>query len=148
MANRYQLNDEVRQKYIPIIRDHITAIESCNLEEKSRYEIALDLSDTELNPYTLGTLLEEEFGYERDDQSDNGWQMDFWIYYKKQDKPDLLVQGTGITFELNLRGNEDDEQDYESDEFPENLRTDEEFNQLIESGMKILEECEKVLHEE
>ena len=147
MANRYQLSDEVRQKYIPIIREHIVAIKNCNLEEKSRYEISLDLSDTELNPYTLGTLLEEEFGYEQDNQDDNGWQLDFWIYYKKKSEPTLLIQGTGITFELNLRGNEDDDHEYESNEFPDNLRNDEEFKQLIESGRKILEECEKLLDE-
>lgn len=104
--NRYQLNEKIKELYLPIVKEHIDKIESLNLEEESPYNIELDLSDSPLNPYTLWGIL-EELGYERMDQDDNGWQMDFWIYFEKESCRELIVRGCGITFELILSGEEE-----------------------------------------
>lgn len=56
--NRYELREEVREKWIEKIKEHIEKIERSS--ESS--QCILDLSDTELNPYTLGTMI-EELGY-------------------------------------------------------------------------------------
>lgn len=103
--NRYQLNEKVKELYLPIIKEHINKIENLNLEEEIPYDVELDLSDSPLNPYTLWEML-EELGYERVDQDKNGWQMDFWIYFKKENCENLVVRGCGITFELILSGEE------------------------------------------
>lgn len=113
--SKWILTDEVREKYLPIIKEHIDKIRNCNLEEMDRYNVALNLSDTELNPYTLGKLL-EEFGYEKVDMDRNGWEMDFWIVYEKSGYPLILVRGTGITFELFLSGANEDDTEYEEDD--------------------------------
>lgn len=136
--NRYQLDKSVRKKYLPIIKEHIHRIANCNFEESSRFELSLDLSDTELNPYTLGWMLVNDFGYEEDDMDRNGWQMDFWVYYTKDDMPSLCIEGCGITFELTLRGSAEDEKEY-----PNLLENDKEFNELIEKGIRLISEIKK-----
>lgn len=143
--NRYQLNDSVRKKYIPIIKKHIDNIANCNLEDKSRNEIALDLSDTELNPYTIGIILESDFGYEEEDTNMNGWEMDFWIYYTKKGMPDLCIQGCGITFELVLRGKEEDSETY--NEYENGLRNDSELQELIEQSITLIDKADRLLKE-
>ena len=137
--NRYQLDESVRKKYIPIIREHIHKIANCNLEDASRFEISLDLSDTELNPYILGMILVHDFGYEEKDMDRNGWQMDFWIYYTKEGMPELCIEGCGITFELTLRGNEEDEKEYHD------LKNDKDFEDLIKKGLQIVAKAEAML---
>lgn len=138
--NRYLLDESVRQKYIPIIREHIHKIANCNLEETSRYNLCLELSDTELNPYTLGKILVDDFGYEDEDMDTNGWQMDFWNYYTKEGMPRLCIQGCGITFELNLRGDDNDDKEYS-----ESLKDNEEFEKLMREGFELIEKIEKEL---
>lgn len=76
--SRWTLINEVKEKYLPIVKEHINKIKNYNLEETDRYDVKLDLSDTELNPYTLGELL-KELGYEKVNVDKNGWEMDFWI---------------------------------------------------------------------
>lgn len=104
--NRWNLNEKVKELYLPIIKEHIYKIENYNPEEEDLYEIELDLSDTPLNPYTLWKIL-EELGYEKIDQDENGWEMDFLIYFKKETCRGLIVRGCGMTFELILSGEEE-----------------------------------------
>lgn len=96
---RYKLTEEVKNEYTPIIKEFIDNLASDNED----VDDSLNLSDTKLNPYTLGKILENEFEYQEDDISHNGWQMDFCIYYTKEGMPDLCIEGCGITFELILR---------------------------------------------
>ncbi|WCF11432.1 hypothetical protein NDS46_31230 (plasmid) [Paenibacillus thiaminolyticus] len=100
MANRWTLTDEVKEKFMPVIQEFISKLESMKPEESSEL-LEIDLSDTELNPFTLVILL-ESIGYEQTNQNDNGWQMDYWITMCKEGFKPLLVKGTGITFELRL----------------------------------------------
>lgn len=101
-SNRWILLEEIKLLYTPTIERHIKAIESSD----NHWSCNLDLSNSELNPYTLGLLL-EELGYEKEDQDDNGWQLDFWITYSKQGAENLLIYGTGIVCEFGLRGEDD-----------------------------------------
>jgi hypothetical protein len=102
MANRYILTDEVKEKFLPIVQDLINQVESYNGDNKNSPEV--DLSGTEINPYTLRKLL-EDIGYkesEDEDMETNGWQMDFWIYMYKPGYKPLTISGCGITFDLKL----------------------------------------------
>lgn len=113
MSNRYKLTKKVKDKWCPIIKDFLDTLDNWKPEYDfdDTKKTELDLSDTELNPYTLKNLLIDEFGYEEDeDEFDtNGWQMDFWIYLNKPGHSSLSITGTGITFELNLNYCEGDE---------------------------------------
>jgi hypothetical protein len=67
-----------------------------------------DLSDRDINPYQLETLL-KEFGYETDDRDDNGWERDFWIYMSRKDGrhfdsgcENIVIMCCGMTFELKV----------------------------------------------
>lgn len=104
--SRYELTSDVKNKWYPVIKDFLDILDNWKpeYENDDTKKTELDLSDTELNPYTLKELLINEFGYEEDnDKFDtNGWQMDFWIYLNKLNHVPLCITGTGITFELNL----------------------------------------------
>lgn len=98
--SRWQLKKEVKEKFTPIIEEFIHQVETIDpLSDTPLLEI--DLSDTELNPYTLETLL-EGLGYEKTDHDSNGWQYDFWVTMQKDGCKSLSVNGTGATFELKL----------------------------------------------
>lgn len=106
MSNRYELTSNVKNKWFPVIKDFLDILDNWKpeYENDDTKKTELNLSDTELNPYTLKELLINEFGYEEDsDKFDtNGWQMDFWIYLNKSSHAPLCITGTGITFELSL----------------------------------------------
>ncbi|MFF2532504.1 hypothetical protein ACFVS2_26915 [Brevibacillus sp. NPDC058079] len=102
MTNRWALTDEVKQKFMPVIQEFISKLESM---ENTSELLEIDLSDTELNPYTLQKLL-ESMGYEETNRGDNGWQLDYWIKMRKSEFKPLLVKGKAITFELILSENE------------------------------------------
>ncbi|EJW13952.1 hypothetical protein M5X02_30715 [Paenibacillus alvei] len=102
--NRWLLTEEVKQKYTPIIQGFIDKLEAMNPDEQEDL-LEINLSDTGLNPYTLQELL-ESLGYEKTDFDDNGWQMDFWITMEKNGCKSIVIEGTGIIFELKLRENE------------------------------------------
>lgn len=99
--NPYQLTEKVEKKYKSEIIKYIS-----NVEKNGQID-ALELTGSELSPYTLGTLL-ENLGYKKDDIDTNGWEWDFWIKYIKEGSKSLCIFGTGITFELNLSYREED----------------------------------------
>lgn len=96
--NRWILTEQIEEKYLPIVRDFIKKIDSGNFEEDV---LELDLSGTELNPYTLCSLL-EKLGYEKEEQTENGWELDFWITMIRSGHEALCVKGCGMTFGLKL----------------------------------------------
>lgn len=108
--NRYELSKDVKEKYKPIVEEFLNKMKSLNnyeIEYMNNEEFRLELSDTELRPYTLLELM-REFGYGDEEFEDNGWQLDFWINIedKEESYPStcevLCIHGCGITFELNL----------------------------------------------
>lgn len=109
--NRWLLTEEVREKYKPIISKFLEKMYNATDEEIDMWdseEFTIDFSDTELRPYTLKVLLEEEFGYTKYEFDNNGWELDFMIdlskpgcYYNSTAEK-LAVYGCGMTFELKL----------------------------------------------
>ena len=111
--SRYDIDEKVRNKYVAIIGKFFNEVDSKttkDIESMENDSFVLPLSDTELNPYTPQTILELEldFGFKYDDMDmdTNGREMDFWIYLYRETEGlthKVCIQGTGITFELNLK---------------------------------------------
>lgn len=99
MSNRYELTKEIKDKWVPVIKNFLDILDNWKPEYENDdiKKTELDLSDTGLNPYTLKELLINEFGYKEDDDKfdTNGWQMDFWIYLNKPNHVSLCITGTG-----------------------------------------------------
>ena len=100
--NRWQLTDEIREKFVPILKAYLNKMETMPEEEFEEEEYDLDLSGTGINPYLLWQLLEKEFGYEEVDIDENGWEQDCWIYMKKEGYIPLVIYTCGMTYELKL----------------------------------------------
>ena len=109
--NRWKVTDEIKEKFIPILKDYLNKLENLTVEQvetMSNEELGLDLSDKGINPSQLVDLL-EELGYEETTRDDNGWELDFWIYMHRKDHKTfdstcekLVVSGCGMTFELKV----------------------------------------------
>lgn len=109
--NRWILTDEIRDKIKPLLTEYLDKVENVTAEQvehMSNEELGIDLSDKGINPHQLIYLL-KEFGYERDRQEDNGWELDFWVYMRRKDGKcfdstceKLVVRGCGMTFELKI----------------------------------------------
>lgn len=107
--NRWQLSEDIKKKYKPIIQEFLTKMENLTydeIENMDNEEFCLKLSNTELRPYTLLELM-REFGYGNEEFKDNGWELDFWITISKNGSypstcEELCIHGCGMTFELNL----------------------------------------------
>ena len=99
MANRYYATEEQKEKFIPILQDFIDRIEAASEEEV--YSIQLNLTDKGINPAQVWDIL-EALGYEEDYVDHNGWELDFWINFEKEDCRTITMRGTGITFEVLL----------------------------------------------
>ena len=111
MSSRWELKKDIKEKYKPFIADFLNNLENLTKEEVENSDddiYDLDLSNTELNPYTLLTLLKEEFGYTDEEFDHNGWELDYWITIKRPGKTypssceNLTIRGCGMTFELIL----------------------------------------------
>ena len=61
-SNRYNLSKKVKDKWYPIIKDFLDTLDNWKpeYEDDDIKKTKLDLSDTELNPYTLRDLLIDE----------------------------------------------------------------------------------------
>lgn len=110
--NRWHITEEVKAKMLPVLKDYFSKLESYSCEEIEQMEneeFELDLFNTGLAPYTLKTLLEEEFGYEEVGSDDNGWELDLWIQLVRLDGKtftstceNMTIQACGQTFSLIL----------------------------------------------
>ena len=106
--NRWKLTEDVKNKYKPIISDFLNKIDNMTDEEieiSDNNIFSIELSDTELRPYTLQELM-KEFGYDNSEFDDNGWELDFWIKMNRSRgelTDNICIDGCGMTFELNLK---------------------------------------------
>ena len=102
-VSKWELTEEVEAKFTPIVKEFIDENEGADLTEEDQKDNRgeLDLTDTELNPYTLWKLL-EKLGYKKDEMEINGWEIDFWITFVKEGFKSLEIDCTGITFEMKL----------------------------------------------
>ena len=99
--NRWDLTDEIRNGIGVKIKDWLNDIETNFdfLQEKKNCA-ELDLTDCGINPYQLESFL-EELGFEDYDSDKNGWEMDYWIYFRRNGFK-IHISGTGIIHELKL----------------------------------------------
>ena len=103
--NRWKITDELMNENKADVESFIKELESDEHKKSDKY-LSKDFSDTKLNPSTLCGIL-ESLGYEEDDMSTNGWELDFDITMVKQGFRSISVQGCGMTFELMLSEMED-----------------------------------------
>jgi hypothetical protein len=102
--NRWELTKAVEEKWLPKIKEFIDNLEKVTPEEieSGNYKKEMDLSDTELNPYTLKKIL-QYLDYEQDGMETNGWEMDFWMdMFSNKTGPNLTISGCGMTQQLKL----------------------------------------------
>ena len=99
-TNRWKISDSVKEKYTPLVVSFIDELEKLEADISTPI-LKKDFSDTELNPSTLGLIL-ESLGYKNVSHDDNGWELDFWITYEKQGYKPIMITGCGMTFELEL----------------------------------------------
>lgn len=106
--NRWKLTEEVKDKYKPINNYFLNKIDNMTDEEIENSDdniFSMELSDTELRPYTLQELM-KEFGYGDSEFDDNGWELDFLITMNRSRgklTDNICIDGCGMTFELNLK---------------------------------------------
>ena len=100
-TTRWDLTDEIRNGIGVKIKDWIDDIETNFhiLQEETDCE-ELDLTDCGVNPYQLKNFL-KELGFEEYDWDRNGWEMDYWIYFRRNGFK-IHISGTGIIHELKL----------------------------------------------
>lgn len=94
--NYYLVTNEQREKFLPELKKFINEVEANPKEYKE-----IDFTEKGINPFQLWTLL-NELGYEDEPLEDNGWQLDFWVHFVKDDCVELVLYGTGITFEVGI----------------------------------------------
>lgn len=134
--NMYELSPEDETKLTSIVLAAINEITKSDPSTDNRYDVGIDVSNIiACSPYTLQTIL-EKLGYEYDvDNSDtNGWQIDYWYYYKHTNNefPKVLVRGTAITHECLITGVEDDDNNYKP------LENNTDYNDKIKKGYDLL----------
>ena len=146
--NRWILNTKTKEKVKDMIINHIDTIAKSDVESISRYEVTLDLSEIPgVGPYHVKEII-EELGYNEDSFDDNGWKMDYWFHFQHPESnkfPPLCLSGTAIIHEMYLRGEEEDYETYTERE--EKLKNDPELQALIQQGMNIIAETERILKE-
>lgn len=113
MANRWTLTEEQKNKIVPVIRTFLSKLENMTEEEADAAPeemFVLDLYNMGAGPYLIEKILETEFDYEDYDSDHNGWELDFWIYFRRKDGKEfpsecdhLVLEGCGMTFEVKLR---------------------------------------------
>lgn len=112
--NRWGLTDKIRNGIGVKIKDWLDYVEAnFHILQEEKNEEELDLTDCGINLYQLCKFL-EELGFKRYDSDDNGWGMDYWIYFRRNGF-ETYVKGTGIIHELKLVVDfeEDEENEYE-----------------------------------
>lgn len=92
--NRWEYNQEIKEKYLPKILLFISNL------EKDIYE-DLDLTNSGLAPYHVWKIL-EELGYENTNMVENGWEQDFWIEMAKENVKTITIRCCGMTHEIEL----------------------------------------------
>ncbi len=102
MRGRYHMMDWELEKWKQELSGVIARL-SCNKQHQE------DFTHLDICPANIEKTL-EEMGWESDEQDENGWQNDCWIYFSNEDYDFVLVlYYCGYTFELKLyRADSDD----------------------------------------
>ena len=102
--NRYNLTDSLVEHYQKLFEGFIDELKAAQASDETPEIHSLDLREEGITPAQAISILEDEFGYEMTDMTTNGWELDFWVMMVHSDLPHIIVAGTGMTFELELRG--------------------------------------------
>lgn len=102
--NKYILPDSLVEHYKKLFEGFIDELKAAQAADETQGIHSLDLGEEGITPAQAISILEDEFGYEMTDMVTNGWELDFWVTMVHPDLPNILVAGTGMTFELELRG--------------------------------------------
>ena len=104
MIETWDLTDEQREKFKPMVEDYIAKLEAEDFDDVNK--VSLDLTFQGIAPRQLQTLL-EELGYYDDYSNRNGWQCDYWIYMDNEKKRGyarrLCIAGCAMGFTMVLR---------------------------------------------
>ena len=65
-------------------------------EDPDSLEEEVKLDDIDVVPYKVWEYLEKELGWEETDCDHNGWDMDFYVEFKKEGEPTLQLRGSGM----------------------------------------------------
>ena len=97
--NTWGITDEIRNKFKPIVEEHIKKAEKANEFRE------LELTFQGISPAQLQDLM-TELGYEEESTESNGWQWDFWINMVNSNKQGIsrkaCISGCGMAFSLTL----------------------------------------------
>lgn len=115
MDDRYVIPKIRKDKYIEVILAFISKLDnySKNItsgEIQKKENFTLNFTAIEFNPITLKELM-ESLGYKEKSLDNNGWQFNFvWTLVSEtaatELSRELIIWGTGLTFELNLSNKE------------------------------------------
>lgn len=95
MRGRYQMMDWELQKW----KQELSAVIARLSQNKSYQE---DFTHLDVCPANIEKAL-EDMGWECDEQDENGWQSDCWLYFSHYDYDFVLVlYYCGYTFEMKL----------------------------------------------
>lgn len=95
MRGKYTMMDWEEQKWVQRLTVAIAEL----TRDKSK---AIDFTNDDVCPANIVSTL-EKMGWEWDEQDDNGWQNDCWIYFSHYDYDFVLIlHYCGYTFEMQL----------------------------------------------
>ena len=101
MRGKWYLSEEELQDWAPRVEADIKELLRTGDE-------AMDYTETDLNPFQLGEIV-ESLGWEEDEVDRNGWEQDRWAFYWHPDYEDrICIFSCGMTFELKLEACIDD----------------------------------------
>lgn len=102
--NKYNLPDSLVEHYKKLFEGFIDELKAAQASNEPPEIHSLDLREEGITPTQAINILEDEFGYEMVEMNAKGLELDFWVSMVHQDLPNILVAGTGMTFEFELRG--------------------------------------------
>lgn len=95
MRGKYHMMDWEEQKWVQQLTVAIAEL----TRNKSK---TIDFTNDDVCPANIVSTL-EKMGWEWDEQDDNGWQNDCWLYFSHHDYDFVLtLHYCGYTFEINL----------------------------------------------
>lgn len=106
VENRWALNPSEEERYEEILSDFLS---------ERDFDATIDLSDLNFSPSRLENFLKDK-GYSAGNYETNGWEMDFFVEFTKENCTTIMMEGCLMTYELTIRFNTDDLYEDEGEE--------------------------------
>ena len=95
MRGKWYLSEEELKNWAPRVEADIKELLRTGDDD-------IDYTETDLNPFQLGEIV-ESLGWEENEVDRNGWEQDRWAYYSHPDYEDrICIFSCGMTFKLSL----------------------------------------------